>query len=151
MTFAGGPGDAHVTFTSGPRAVVVDASAAMAFLAGDEAWLDRWRAWTEADAQVLVPPHFPAEVANALLRGARLAAIDASARLTRLYATGIGVADRGLSGLLGAIELAERHRLSVYDALYLDLVLDVEAELATLDGDLARAAADEGVALIEGR
>ena len=140
-----------MTFASGPRAVVVDASAAMAFLAGDAGWLDRWRAWTAADAMVLVPPHFPAEVANALLRGARLPAIDASARLTQLYATGIEVADRGLPGLLGALELAERHRLSVDDALYLDLVLDVEAELATLNRDLARAAGDEGVALIDGR
>ena len=49
----------------------------------------------------------------------------------------------GLEGL----ELADRHRLSVYDAIYLDLALDVEAELATLDRDLARAAAAEGVPL----
>lgn len=136
-----------MTFGSLQPAVVVDASAAMAFLGGDEAWLERWAAWTEAEAMVLAPPHFPVEVANALLRSARIPAMDASARLARLYDTGIEVADRGLSGLQGAIELADRHGLSVYDAIYLDLALDVEAELATLDRDLARAAAAEGVSL----
>ena len=138
-----------MTFGSGLPAVVVDASAAMAFLAGDEVWLERWTAWTEAEAMVLAPPHFPVEVANALLRSARIPAIDASARLARLYATGIDVADRGLPGLAGAIELADRHGLSVNDALYLDLVLDVDGKLATLDRDLARAAAAEGVPLTE--
>ena len=136
-----------MTFSAGLPAVVVDASAAMAFLGGDVTWLERWTAWTEAEAMVLAPAHFPVEVANALLRSARIPAMDASARLARLYATGIEVADRGLPGLVGAIELADRHSLSVYDAIYLDLALDVEAELATLDQDLARAAAAEGVSL----
>lgn len=43
--------------------------------------------------------------------------------------------------------LAERHRLSVDDASYLWLAIDVDGELATLDRDLARAAVAEGVAL----
>ena len=138
-----------MTFGSGLPAVVVDASAAMAFLAGDEVWLERWTAWTEAEAMVLAPPHFPVEVANALLRSARIPAIDASARLARLYATGIDVADRGLPGLVGAIELADRYGLSVYDALYLDLALDVDGKFATLDRALARAAAAEGIPLTD--
>ncbi len=137
-----------MTFGVAQEAVVVDASAAMALLGGDEAWLDRWRTWTEADTMILAPGHFGVEVANALLRGARLSAADASARLERLDATGIEPTDRGLPGLLGAVELAERHRLTVYDALYLDLALDVEGGLATLDRDLARAASAEGVPVI---
>jgi predicted nucleic acid-binding protein len=137
-----------VTFHPGPSAVVIDASAAMALLAGDETWLDRWRAWTAADAMILAPPQFPVEVANALVRGARLQAVDAAARLERLYATGVETADRGLPGLLGAIELADRHRLTVYDALYLDLAVDVDGELATLDRDLAVAATSEGLTVI---
>ncbi len=40
---------------------------------------------------------------------------------------------------------ADRHRLSVYDATYLWLAIDVDGELATFDRDLARAAAAEGV------
>ena len=46
-----------------------------------------------------------------------------------------------------ALALAERHRLSVYDATYLWLAIDVDGELATFDRDLARAAAAEGVPL----
>lgn len=137
-----------MTFTVAQEAVVVDASAAMALLAGDDEWLQRWVAWTEAGTMILAPAHFPVEVANALLRSARLPALDAAARLERLYSAGIETADRGLAGLLGAIELAERHRLSVYDAIYLDLALDLEASIATLDRDLASAAAAEGVPVV---
>jgi predicted nucleic acid-binding protein len=36
----------------------------------------------------------------------------------------------------------------VYDALYLQLAADVEAELATLDRDLAQAARAEGVGVV---
>jgi len=132
-------------FIAAQPAVVVDASAVVSLLGGDEAWHDRWRAWTEADAMVLTPPHLSAEVANALLRSQRLDALETSNRLRRLFDVGPDIVDRGLTGLLGAIELAERHRLSVYDALYLDLALDVDAELATLDRDLAAAATAEGL------
>jgi len=138
-----------VTFSLGHQAVVIDASAAMALLAGDESWLDRWRGWIDADTMILAPPHFPVEVANALLRGARLQALETATRLERLYASGVETADRGLPGLLGAVEFAARHRLTLYDALYLDLAVDVDAELATLDRDLAAAAASEGLTVID--
>ena len=136
-----------MTFGEGLRAVVVDASVAVRFLAGETNWLDQWKAWTESDALVMVPSHFPAEVANALLRSVGLAAVDAATRLERLSAAGLETADRGWPGILGAVDLAERHRLSVYDALYLDLAIDVNAELATLDRALARAARFEGLAV----
>ncbi|MDP8904836.1 MAG: type II toxin-antitoxin system VapC family toxin [Chloroflexota bacterium] len=56
--------------------------------------------------------------------------------------------DRPLSATLEAVSLAEQHQLTVYDALYLQLALDVAAELATLDGELSRAAAAEEVVVI---
>ena len=46
------------------------------------------------------------------------------------------------------LALARAHRLSVYDAAYLELAQRAAAPLATLDAALARAARDEGVALI---
>ncbi|MBI3745802.1 MAG: type II toxin-antitoxin system VapC family toxin [Chloroflexi bacterium] len=137
-----------MTFATAQEAVVVDASAAMALLGGDGAWLDRWAAWTEAGTMILVPAHFPVEVANALLRGARLSGLEASTRLERLQSTGIEATDRGLPGLLGAVELADRHGLTVYDALYLDLALDIDASIATLDRELAAAARAEGVPVV---
>ena len=47
------------------------------------------------------------------------------------------------------LALARAHRLSVYDAAYLELAQRAAAPLATLDAALARAARGEGVALIE--
>jgi predicted nucleic acid-binding protein len=44
--------------------------------------------------------------------------------------------------------LARRHRLTVYDAAYLELALRKDLPLATLDGALARAAQAEAVPLI---
>ena len=46
------------------------------------------------------------------------------------------------------LRLARAHRLSVYDAAYLELAQREGLPLATLDADLRRAAAREGVALI---
>lgn len=44
--------------------------------------------------------------------------------------------------------LARRHKLTVYDAAYLELALRAGAPLATLDAALARAARAEGVPLL---
>ena len=47
------------------------------------------------------------------------------------------------------MRLARSHRLSIYDAAYLELARRNRAPLATLDADLARAAKAEAVTLIE--
>jgi predicted nucleic acid-binding protein len=140
-----------VTFVRGQRAVVADASVAVRLLLGEPSWIAAWREWTTAGAMVLVPAHFGHEVANALLRSARVGAPEAIAMLGRLFRTGLAVADRGLGGLEGSVALADRHGLTVYDAAYLDLALDVDAELATLDGPLRTAAEAEGVFVVGGR
>jgi predicted nucleic acid-binding protein len=46
------------------------------------------------------------------------------------------------------LTLARRHRLTVYDAAYLELALRERLDLATLDENLAAAARREGVAVI---
>ena len=46
------------------------------------------------------------------------------------------------------LRLARAHRLSVYDAVYLELAQREGLPLATQDADLRRAAAGEGVALV---
>ena len=137
-----------MTFVRGQRAVVADASVAVRLLLGDPPWIAAWRAWTTAGAMILVPAHFGHEVANALLRSARIGAPEAIAGLARLWRTGFAVADRRLGGLEGSIVLAERHGLSIYDAAYLDLAIDIDGELATLDGPLRLAAEAEGVPLL---
>lgn len=47
--------------------------------------------------------------------------------------------------LSGTLDLARRYRLSAYDASYLELALRARLPLATLDGDLRKAAAKAGV------
>lgn len=97
---------------------------------------------------LLAPVHLRVEVANALMRSVRLPPADVAIAIERLERSGIETADRGLPGVLEAIDLADRHGLTVYDALYLQLALDVDGELATLDKDLARAAEAEDVTVI---
>ena len=137
-----------MTFVRGQRAVVPDASAAVALLIGDPAWIALWRAWKSAGAMILVPAHFGHEVANALVESVRVGAPVAITMLGRLSRVGFEVADRGLRGLEGSVALADRHGLTIYDAAYLDLALDVDGELATLDGDLRIAGEAEGVPLL---
>lgn len=46
------------------------------------------------------------------------------------------------------VQIAERFRLTIYDAVYLELALRSGLPLATLDSDLRRAAAELGVSLL---
>ncbi len=47
-----------------------------------------------------------------------------------------------------AIQIAELHRLSVYDACYVALALELGVTVATLDHDMRRAAADLGLLVL---
>ena len=139
-------GSAHLN--EPPRAVVVDASVAIEFIDGNPEWVAHWATWVENGTILLTPQIFPLEVANALVRGRQFSAADTQARLTRLLDSGLEPADRGMRGLIESIQLAERHRLTVYDATYLQMALEVEAEIATTDRDLAAAAGREGLVVV---
>lgn len=130
------------------RAVVVDASVAVEFVDGNPRWVAQWATWAEDGAILLTPQVFPLEVANALIRGKQFSAADTQALVTRILDAGLEPTDRGIRGLVESIQLAERHRLTVYDATYLQMALEVEADLATTDHDLARAARREGLAVV---
>lgn len=135
--------------SAGPSAVVVDASATIRFLTDEGPWPQRWSTWAEEGALLLAPMHFRSEVANGLLRGTRLAHGEVAAKLTQLRRSGVDVADRGWQGVLESIRLAMMHGLTVYDATYLQLALDIDAPLATLDLALAAAARAEGIEVID--
>jgi predicted nucleic acid-binding protein len=136
-----------VTFTVVDAPVVVDASVALGVLSGEEGLEGVIRSWSRGRRYLMVPPVFWIEVANVLVRRRRLSAVDAIHDLGTLRAAGIVVADRGFGGLEAALVLADRHGLSVYDATYLWLALDVDGELATFDKALITAARAEGVEL----
>jgi predicted nucleic acid-binding protein len=82
------------------------------------------------------------------LRGIGLEPDVAAQWLDRLYRSGFETADRGHAGLMATLRLASRHALTVYDAAYLELAIDVDGQLATLDRDLALAAVAEGIEVI---
>jgi len=137
-----------MTFVIQPTPVVVDASVVVALARGEEPALERVRqSWFDEGRKVFAPPFLWLELANALLRGRGLPATVVAGLLQELEASGIEVADRGPAGVRASLELAERHGLTVYDASYLWLAIDLDADLATTDRALVEAAESEDVGL----
>jgi predicted nucleic acid-binding protein len=134
---------------------VPDASATLPWRFADEA-----TPWTEAlldriqrGEEVFVPAHWPLEVANALLvarRRGRVTAEQISEFIEDLASLPIRLEPpSGPARWPTILALAEQHRLTAYDAAYLELVRRTGLPLATLDGDLRKAAEAEGLALVE--
>jgi predicted nucleic acid-binding protein len=96
-----------------------------------------------------VPSLWWFEVRNILVvneRRQRITESDTAAFLLNLSRLRVHV-DR-LPDEHAVLRLARTHRLSVYDAAYLELAQREGLSLSTLDGDLRRAAASEGLALL---
>ena len=101
----------------------------------------------------LAPAIWPLEVANALLAAERRRRLEpeASARFADLLtALPLRVEESSLPRAAGpTIALARAHRLSAYDAAYLELALRAGAPLASRDRALRRACRQAGGALFE--
>ncbi len=136
-----------MSFVVVDQPIVVDASVAVGAVLGEASREDTLFGWATSGRLLLAPAGFWVEIANALIRGHRLSIDDVLSLVTMLRRAGIELADRGLGGLEAAIVLADRHALSVDDATYLWLAMDVDGELATFDRALIRAAQAEGVGL----
>jgi predicted nucleic acid-binding protein len=129
---------------------VLDASIALAWAFADE---DDVRA-TAALARIrsdeaLVPSIWWFEIRNALVvneRRGRLMEADTASFLRTLSRLAVTI-DRQ-PGEAEVLTLARRHRLSVYDAAYLELAQRDSIPLATLDRELIGAARTERVPLI---
>lgn len=140
-----------MTFGIAPFPVVMDASIAVDLALGEGSDLPTaLRRWVVEGRMLLAPAVYWTEVGHALLRRSVWDSVEAGRRLNSLETIGLETADRGAAGVRMALALAERHRLSVYDATYLWLAIDVDGELATFDRALARAAVAEGVPLALG-
>lgn len=140
-----------MTFSVAPVPVVMDASIAVDLALGSDADLPTaLRRWIAENRMLLAPAVYWTEVGHAMLRRSSWDSVEAARRLGVLETVAMETADRGAAGVRMALSLAERHRLSVYDATYLWLAIDVDGELATFDRALARAAVAEGVPLALG-
>jgi predicted nucleic acid-binding protein len=133
--------------------LVLDSSLTLAWLFADEstpavaAILDR-----VARSGAWAPSLWWLEVANSLQVGVRRGRITESFRDQTLADLGYlpirldpETAQHAWSTTL---QLAVKHRLSVYDAAYLELALRLELPLGTLDEDLRNAADRTGVTLL---
>jgi predicted nucleic acid-binding protein len=100
-----------------------------------------------------VPAHWILEVTNGLrmaVRRRRLDPGDPPQVLARIRNQPVEVdAETFARGWHEIPLLADKHGLTTYDAAYLELALRLGVPLATLDHDLARAAREAGVPLID--
>lgn len=125
--------------------LVIDSSVILGALLPDEGEGDL-DALFEPYEEVLAPWLLWAEVRNILIvaeRRGRLSTGLAEDILEAVHDLGIALDQTPRSAAV--MRLARRHGLSVYDALYLELALHQEADLATNDDALRRAAIAEGV------
>ncbi|MEP9387460.1 type II toxin-antitoxin system VapC family toxin [Mesorhizobium sp. KR9-304] len=129
---------------------VVDASITLSWYFDDEKSL--------ASDQVLdavgklgatVPGHWRLEVANSLrtaVRRGRATSDYRDAVLQQLSNLPIAIdSETAAHAWAGTLALADKHRLTPYDAAYLELALRRNLPLATLDNALQSAAQTEGV------
>jgi predicted nucleic acid-binding protein len=132
---------------------VVDSSAALAWVYSEET--------TEAISEVLarltdrgawVPALWRLEVANVLEMNVRRGRHDAAFRDAALADPAVLPisidAETDRQAWAATLRLAARHRLTVYDAAYLELAQRRGLPLATLDKELRDAATAEGVILL---
>ena len=129
---------------------VLDASVAVAWLLSEETASRADLALMRLeDDEALVPHLWHLELRNGLLvaaRRGRFTADGPAERLNALYDLPIRTDIEPDMDI--AFALAEKHGLSFYDAIYLELAKRHAAPIATLDKALARAAADEGLHLV---
>lgn len=131
--------------------LVIDASVAIAAILVEDRTPEARDIVRSAVAGLVVPFLWPLEVGNVLLLGERRGRFSAERRdahMRYLAAMPVTVDREGQNHAWGATtELARRHRLTLYDAAYLELAVRLRVPLATFDATLARAAGAEGVAL----
>jgi len=137
-----------MSFNAPPAPVVVDASIAVEqVVEAAPQGRTSWDRWVGGGRIILVPSHFWPEVANAMLKGNGLHPQGVRQEIGLLRAAGIESVAPHERRLLEAIDLASKHGLTVYDALYLQLALETDATMGTLDVKMRRAAEAEGVEL----
>jgi predicted nucleic acid-binding protein len=102
-------------------------------------------------AHAVAPALWPFEVINAVAgRRGRISAAQQAEFLERLRLLPVSIEHRPATWLGQQIlPLARAHQLTAYDAAYLELAIREGLPLATIDGNLRKAAAAEGAALAE--
>jgi predicted nucleic acid-binding protein len=134
-------------------AVVLDCSAALSWFMPDEDGTEaRELRGLVTDQGAWVPMLWPIELANAFVCAMRARRISAAQRAAALDALGelpIEIDPETLVKIwTDTLALAERLRLTAYDACYLELAQRRRLPLATLDKELRSAAKKLGIPLL---
>jgi predicted nucleic acid-binding protein len=131
--------------------MIVDASTAISFLLKDEmsAYSVRVLAVLRYMPAVYVPSHFWLEIANGLLmaeRRNRAPKMEIAEAFDMAFNLPYITDDETAKHCQGTtLSLARQHKLTIYDAVYLELALRRRVRLATFDKALCRAASAVGV------
>ena len=131
------------------RSLVVDASAALAYLLG-EPGAGRAETMIEQRTDVLVPWLFWSEVINSLARRQRWPGSQVLSAVYDLEQLGVRTEAPSRPFMLAAIDAVEAHGLSAYDAEYLVLAEAANADLLTGDAHLAAAVGDRAILIERG-
>jgi len=126
-----------------PPEIVIDASVALSITLREPdgpVAARAIRSWSSAGARLVVPSHFWLEVANPLITQARWPSEKVLEALHALDDLQMETLPLDRAHVVLAIDLAERHRLTAYDAGYLALAVSMDASLATFDAALRSAA-----------
>lgn len=125
--------------------IIIDASVALSWLFADEFspasedLLER-----SANMGVVVPAHWPLELANGALMGERRKRVKPAETARWMLQIGALEAqldpDTGRNALGQLLPVARAHGLTLYDAAYLELGVRCGSPLATFDKRLAKAA-----------
>ena len=133
--------------------LVVDSSATLAWIYAEEVTLSIRQVFVALEENgAWAPSHWPLEVANFLEMGVRRRRQNAAFRdaaLADLALLPVSLDPHTSRHAWGiTLRLAEHHRLTLYDAAYLELAKRMHLPLATLDNDLSMAARAEGVIVL---
>jgi len=140
--------------------LVLDASVALCWLFKDGRPADREHAQHVLDAlkqpgtRALVPATWSLEVSNVIARAETKGMIsEAQGEAFVEMLNGLDIdtdATTAARALSDTLQVARHHRLSSYDASYLELAMRAGLALATLDRDLRKAADKAGVKAFRG-
>jgi predicted nucleic acid-binding protein len=133
-------------------AFVLDCSVTVAWCLKDESSAYAQRV-EEAirDSTAIAPALWPFEVANALVmaeRRRRVSSVERDELLVIFDSLDIVIEPAPDAVPHVLIALAQRHKLTVYDAAYLELAIRLGLPLATVDAELVRAARASGASIL---
>lgn len=140
-----------------PVEFIADTSFTMPWFFRHEATSLTEEAWERLVGQTAiahVPALWPFEMANAALRGPRGGVTKPSRKdvgtfLSLVTELPIRIHQQSVESVFGdTVSLMTKHKLTAYDAAYLDLAVKLALPLATCDGKLRAAAVSERVKVL---